>query len=129
MMDRSGRCRVLFVEDEAIVAMLIEDMLSDLGVDIVGPASTVPAALELARSAEVEAAVLDIKVGGALTYPVADVLQERGVPVVFATGYGASVLPERFRGVPTLQKPFNRTDFSQVLAAVLATTPCEIQGV
>jgi len=76
--------------------MLIGDMLLDLGIEIVGPTSKLDTAMELARTAEMEAAVLDINVCGAF-YPMADVLQDRGVSVSFATGYNTSVLPERFR--------------------------------
>lgn len=109
-----------------MVAMLIEDMLLDLGVEVVGPASTLADALSLARDAELEAAVLDINVGGELTYPVADLLQSRGIPVVFSTGYGATALPARFRNVPTLHKPFDVQRFEQVLETALAGTPCEL---
>jgi DNA-binding NtrC family response regulator len=119
-------CRVLFVEDEAMVSMLIEDMLLDLGVEVVGPASTMDHALTLAREAEIEAAVLDINIGGQLTYPIADILQGRGIPVIFATGYGSAVLPERFRDTPTLHKPFDRHRFEEVMQAALAQSPCEI---
>jgi CheY-like chemotaxis protein len=119
-------CRVLFVEDEAMVSMLIEDMLLDLGVEVVGPAAQLDAAMALAREAEVEAAVLDINVGGQLTYPVADLLQARGVPVIFATGYGAVALPERFRRTPTLHKPFDSRQFQEVMQAALAESPCEL---
>jgi CheY-like chemotaxis protein len=121
-------CRVLFVEDEPLVAMMIEDMLIDLGVEVVGPASRVDQALALAREADMEAAVLDINVGGQSTYEVADLLRQRGVPVIFATGYGSSALPERFRGTPTLHKPFERSRFEEVMQAALAESPCEISA-
>lgn len=119
-------CRVLFVEDEAMVSMLIEDMLLDLGVEVVGPACTMTDALALAREADIEAAILDINLGGQLTYPVAEVLRERGIPVIFATGYQATALPEQFRGMPTLHKPFEQHRFAEVMQAVLAESPCEI---
>jgi CheY-like chemotaxis protein len=126
IMSGTTTCRVLFVEDEAIVSMLIEDMLLDLGVKVVGPASKLDEALALARHADVEAAVLDINVGGQLTYSVAEVLQARGIPVIFSTGYGASALPERFRDTLTLHKPFDRSSFEQALRTALATSPCDI---
>ena len=119
-------CRVLFVEDEAMISMLIEDMLLDLGVEVVGPASEMADALALAREADIEAAILDINLGGQLTYPVAEVLKERGIPVIFATGYQPTALPEQFRGMPTLHKPFEQQRFAEVMQAVLAQSPCEI---
>jgi CheY-like chemotaxis protein len=121
-------CRVLFVEDEALVAMLVEDMLHDLGVEVVGPACKIEHALALAREAEIEAAVLDINIGGQSTYPVADVLRDRGIPIIFATGYGSSALPERFQGTPTLHKPFVQSHFEEVIQAALAQSPCELSA-
>ena len=125
-MDTGQSCRVLFVEDEAAVSLLIEDMLLDLGVEVVGPAATIGAAMTLAQGAELDAAVLDLNVGGAMTFPVADLLLERGTPLIFATGYDPSVVPQRFRSTPLLQKPFSMSAFEDVLRAALADTPCEI---
>src|SRR3712207_3590234 len=122
------RCRVLFVEDEAMVSMLIEDMLLDLGVDVVGPATKLADALALAREADIEAAVLDINVGGQHTFSVADILQARGIPVIFATGYGSSALPERFRDTPVLHKPFDSRTFAKLVEDALADSPCEIDA-
>lgn len=117
-------CRVLVVEDEAIVSMLIEDMLLDLGIEVVGPVSKMSEALELAPDIDADAAVLDINIGGQLTYPIADALQARNIPVVFATGYGAAALPERYRRTPTLHKPFNRQDFEAAISAALDNSAC-----
>ena len=111
-----------------MISMLIEDMLLDLGIEVVGPAAKLDEALALARESEIEAAILDINVGGQFTYPIADILQARGIPVIFATGYGSSALPERFRGIPTLHKPFDRTRFAEVIEAALADSPCEIDA-
>lgn len=108
--------------------MLIEDMLLDLGIEVVGPVARIDEALALARRAEVEAAILDINVGGHLTYPVADILRARSIPVIFATGYGSSALPERFRNTPTLHKPFSRSSFASVIGAALADSPCDINA-
>ncbi len=119
-------CRVLFVEDEAMVSILIEDMLLDLGVEIVGPAARIDEAMTLAREAQVEAAVLDINIGGQFTYEVADILKGRGIPVIFSTGYGASALPDRFRSNAILHKPFDRNSFRTAVEAALAHSPCEI---
>ena len=125
-MSTSRTCRVLFVEDEPAISLLIEDMLLDVGVEVVGPIATVQTALALAREETLEAAVLDINVGGAMSFPVADELLGRGIPVIFATGYDPSVVPPRLRGVPLLQKPFSMPDFEDMLRDALTGQPCEI---
>lgn len=104
--------RVLVVEDETLVAMLLEDMLGDLGCEVAATASRVAQAVEIARDAAqaFDVAILDVNVAGEPISPVAQVLSERGVPLVFATGYGESGVPEPFRGRPTLQKPFGMID-------------------
>src|SRR5215218_5076617 len=84
-MSTGRRCRVLLLEDEAAVSLLVESMLLDLGVEVVGPATTTDTAMALAREAEIEAAVLDINVRGTMSFAVADVLRARGIPIVFAT--------------------------------------------
>lgn len=98
--------RVLVVEDEALVALQLEDMLSDLGCAVVGPAARVGQALELLNGHKIDAAVLDLNVAGELVYPVAEALTARRVPFIFATGYGAAGLTEPYRSRPVLQKPF-----------------------
>ncbi len=99
------RCRVLVVEDEAIIAMLVEDMVLEFGSEVVGPVAKLDQALNLARNAELDAAILDINVGGAVTFAVADVLQERSIPFIFATGYEAWAIPETYADVPLCVKP------------------------
>ena len=128
-MTEAQKCRVLIVEDEAAVSILIEDMLLDLGVEIAGRASRLNPALRLAYEADLEAAILDINIGGVHSYPVADVLHSRGIPVIFATGYGSSVLPERLRSCQTLHKPFDQHQFSHTLKTALAESPCELEVV
>jgi CheY-like chemotaxis protein len=118
------RCRVLIVEDEAAISILIEDMLVDFGTEIVGPAGRMEDAIRMAREADIDLAVLDINLAGEATYPVADVLRARGLPFVFATGYNPNALPESFRGSPTLQKPFTFSTFEETLRAALAGRPC-----
>jgi CheY-like chemotaxis protein len=125
-MNESAQCpklkglRVLVVEDEALVALQLEDMLADLGCAIIGPASRVGQALELLNGERVDAAVLDLNVAGELVYPVADALASRGLPYIFATGYGASGLSAPYRSRPVLQKPFLQ---SQLRQAMLASLP------
>ena len=98
MTTRKPRCRVLIVEDEAAISILVEDMLVDFGTEIVGPAARMADAIRLARAADVDLEVLDINLAGEATYPVADVLRARGVPFVFATGYNVNALPSPFVG-------------------------------
>lgn len=102
----SGR-RVLVVEDESLVAMLLETILEDMGCVPVGPASTVEQGLQMATEGDpVDAALLDVNVAGRVVFPIAQALKDRGVPFVFSTGYGEGGLPDEWRGQPTLQKPF-----------------------
>jgi CheY-like chemotaxis protein len=107
--------RVLVVEDEMMVSMLIEDMLADLGCTIVGPASRLDEAMELARDGAIDCAVLDVNLGGQPIFPLADLLRERGRPFAFATGYGDAGLRDVDRGSPVLQKPFREGDLARVL--------------
>ena len=114
----AAKRRVLVVEDEVIVAMLIEDMLNDLGYQVVALTTHLGEALTLARTMPVDLAVLDVNLNGELSYPVADALKARGVPFVFATGYGPKILPSPYTSVPTLQKPFQITDLQRALEVV-----------
>lgn len=111
-----------------MVSMLIEDMLDDLGVKIVGPAATLSEAIALARNEELDAAILDLNVGGELTYPVADILRERGISFIFSTGYTRRLLPMRFRDVPTLHKPYDQHSFARAMRGALDKSPCEIKA-
>ncbi|MXQ12364.1 response regulator [Microvirga makkahensis] len=108
---------ILVVEDEAMISMLLEDMVLDCGAEIVGPVAKFADALELAHKAEFEVAVLDLNLNGTLSYPIAEVIRERGIPVIFATGYGTDGLLDRFSDCPTLQKPFSQQDFAEAVAA------------
>jgi CheY-like chemotaxis protein len=97
---------ILLVEDETLIRMMIADMVEELGHTIVAEAGNMTEALALAQTADFEIAVLDINVGGAKIEPVADVIAGRRLPFIFASGYGAAGVPEKFRDRPTLQKPF-----------------------
>ena len=107
--------KVLVVEDEMMVSMLIEDMLADLGCTVVGPASRLEEAVDLARTADLDCAVLDENLGGQPIFPLADLLREKGAPFAFATGYGDAGLRDVDRGTPVLQKPFREGDLARVL--------------
>jgi PAS domain S-box-containing protein len=108
--------RVMVVEDEALVAMILGDSLIELGFCVVGPFSRVRDALAAAKTEELDAAILDINLDGEMIYPVADLLTGRGVPFMFITGYGAESIDSRFAAVPVLQKPIEQ----QMLARMLA---------
>jgi CheY-like chemotaxis protein len=114
--------KVLVVEDEALVSMLVEDMLTDLGCTVVGPAAEIEEALKLASSADIDAALLDVNLGGRPIFPVADALRARGVPYAFASGYGEAGISEDHRGSAVLQKPFREADLRRVLEGLVAQT-------
>lgn len=100
--------RVLVVEDEVLVAMMIQDFLTEKGHAVIGPISRASEALLVAKEGDFDAAILDIHLGDGMAYPVAEILAERGVPFVFVTGYQADTIDDRFSEVPVLQKPIER---------------------
>ena len=108
--------RVLLVEDEALVAMMIQETLAEFGFQVIGPVSTASEALASARDSRFDAAVLDINLGDGMVYSVAELLSKRGVPFVFVTGYDADSVDARFAGVPILQKPIERNMLQKVFA-------------
>jgi len=113
--------KVFVVEDEAIIAMMLEDMLTDLGCSVIGPCTGMKQAQEMLAGSETpNVAILDVNVGGEQVYPVASVLAERGVPLVFATGYGSVGLAEQWRSRVTVQKPYTQDDIARALDAALA---------
>ena len=112
--------RILIVEDETLISMLFEDILLELGCEIVGPAFNIKQALELAREAAIDAAILDVNLGGDPIFPVATVLASRAIPLVFSSGYGSGGLPERWQDRPTLPKPFTA---AEVVAALQDLVP------
>jgi DNA-binding response OmpR family regulator len=127
-MSAKPRCRILVVEDEAMISILVEDMVLDFGSEVVGPAAKIDEALRLASQANLDAAILDVNVGGAAVFPVADILRSRGVPVIFATGYGTSGLPARFENDPKLPKPFSYEELAKALRTVLTDQPCHSEA-
>ncbi|WP_189455216.1 response regulator [Cognatilysobacter bugurensis] len=109
--------RLLLVEDEYVLALGITDVLVDAGADVLGPVGSVSDALSLVEQIpEIDAAVLDVNLAGETIYPVADALQARGVPFLFATANERAQLPERFADVPLCHKPFDVATFRSVLA-------------
>jgi len=120
MNNQLSRRRVLVVEDEMLVAALLQDMLADLGCVVVGQAASVDEALALIEIEVLDAAVLDVNLAGQMSYPVADALLARHVPFVFSTGYPSSRLQEGYRTLPALQKPYHMTELQEALADVMA---------
>ncbi len=110
--------RILVVEDEPILAMCLEDMLRDLGCEVVGPALRLDAAVDLAKHAPLDAAVLDVNLGGGRSYAVADALVGRDIPYVFATGYGASAVEPGRPETPIVQKPYSDRDLEAALLSL-----------
>ncbi|HMD63388.1 MAG TPA: response regulator [Stellaceae bacterium] len=102
--------RVLVVEDEFLIAVLIQEMLESAGCLVSGPISRLAEALDAAGREDCDAAVLDVNLAGDRIYPVAEILSRRNVPFVFVTGYGQSVLPTEYARRPRLCKPFRMAD-------------------
>lgn len=115
----SRPCRVLVVEDEMLIATLIEDMLIDFGHEVVGPAMRLRRALEIAREETFDLAILDVNLANEQSFPVANLLLERNIPFIFVTGYGAEGLDGKFEGAMVLQKPIDPHQLDYAIAYVL----------
>lgn len=113
------KLRVLVVEDEAVVAMLLEDMLMDLGHEVAAAFGRIEQALAAAGTLDLDLAILDVNLNGVFTYPIAEALKARNVPVIFATGYGADGLREDWRSCPVIQKPFQIRDLERAIARIV----------
>ena len=111
--------RLLVVEDEYLIRMLLEDMLADLGYDVAAAVGTLAEASAFAESGDFQAAILDVNIDGQEIYPVAEILARRGLPFVFVSGYGERNLPAPFSDYPALQKPFQVEQLKSALAALL----------
>lgn len=120
--DAAGK-NVLVVEDEIMIRLLLEDMLGDLGYNIAAAVGRVDDAVKVARTGEFDVAILDVNLNGQTVSPVAEILEARGLPFVFATGYGERGLPERFSNRPTLQKPFQQENLGRILTQAFDNMP------
>jgi chemotaxis family two-component system sensor kinase Cph1 len=105
--DIESQTRVLVVEDEALLAMELEELLDRAGCTVVGPFSDVARALDAAHRESIDVALLDMNLNGEMVYPLADELTKKGVPFLFVTGYGALDVPERFRSITRVAKPID----------------------
>lgn len=107
--------QVFIAEDESLIAMLLEDILDDLGFSIAASVPTLREALDQAAVVQADVAILDINLGGDPIFPVAEQLAARNIPFIFASGYGATTLPDEWRMRPTLPKPFTSEQVAQAL--------------
>jgi two-component sensor histidine kinase/CheY-like chemotaxis protein len=106
--------RIMIVEDEALVAMVLEDQLADLGLSIVATCPTISDAIVAIDEKAPDSAILDVNLGGQFVYPVADRLIERGIPFVFVTGYGPESVDQRYSSVQVLEKPVERQALERI---------------
>lgn len=112
--------RILIVEDEILVAMNVEDMVVELRHTVAAVATRLNQALTLAASSEIDLAILDLNLSGSLSFPVADILRQRGIPFMFATGYGAHGLTEEYRNETVLVKPYGVHQLENAIKSVIA---------
>ena len=110
---------VLLVEDDALIRMMVAEMLTELGHTIAGEAADLASGLKLAREVVFDAAILDVQLGAHSSEPIAEALHQRGVPLAFASGYGAEGIPQEFRNFPRLQKPFPIEELERCMASLL----------
>ena len=112
--------RFMILDDEAIIALDLASMLQDLGHSVVSMATRVAGGMEFARCGDLDMAILDINVHGVVSFSLAAILQGRGVPIIFASGYGESGLVDEFRNALVLTKPYGVDDLQQVVAKARA---------
>lgn len=112
--------RIMIIEDEVLIGVLLEDMLIDLGYAVAGTASNINDALARVGADDFDAAVMDLNLNGSSSLPVADALMARGLPLLFVTGYGQTSLPPKYKAVPVLEKPFRQEGLAAKLAGVFA---------
>jgi CheY-like chemotaxis protein len=108
--------QILVVEDESMVAMMIEDMLEDLGHKVIATSGRMPDASKLVSDASADLAILDVNLNGEETFPLARSLAARAIPFIFATGYGSSGIKAEWSGVPVLQKPFQSRELAEAIS-------------
>ena len=115
----AGR-RILVVEDSPVVAPFAVDVLEDLGCEVLGPAPNLAAARELAESGGFDAALMDVRIRGDRSFPICDMLDAKGIPFVFTSGYADWQLPDKWQERPRLQKPYTIDQVREALEALLA---------
>ena len=110
---------VFLVEDEAMIRMMVADMLEELGYHVAAETGEINEAIRLAGTTDFDIAILDVNVNGKVISPVADLIKARNRPFIFATGYGTQGVPEDYRDRPALQKPFQIETLAEVIASTL----------
>jgi CheY-like chemotaxis protein len=118
-MNRPSPLRVFVIEDEGAIALLLEDMLSELGYEIAASAARLAKACDMARMGEFDFAILDVNLAGEPVFPVAAILQELRIPFIFSTGYGGGAIPAQFSKYPALSKPFSLEQLRQAILDAL----------
>ena len=118
--DQDAPFRILVVEDELLIAMEIEDVLENMRCEVVGPTARLAVALQLASEEALDAAILDVTISGGKVFPVAEILLERQIPFLLASGYGDWALPENLRDRPRLTKPFTIEELEEHLRLLCA---------
>jgi two-component sensor histidine kinase len=118
--------RILLVEDEILVAMMMKDILTELGFSVIGPFSRLAEAMVAAVHDEIDAGIIDINLGGEFVYPVADVLTARRIPFVFVTGYGVESIDRRFGYVPIVKKPVQRQVLQRIFVRAGSGDPATL---
>jgi CheY-like chemotaxis protein len=113
--------RVFVVEDEPMIRIVVTDMLGVLGHTIAAEAGDVDEALRLAPSTKFDLALLDVNLNGKMVTPVAELIKARGLPIIFATGYGSEGVPEEFRDLPALAKPFQQENLAAAIDTLLGS--------
>ena len=116
-MNRSRR--VLIVEDEIMLAMLLEDVLSEMGHEVVASARRLEEGMQLAKTSPIDVAILDVNINGKQSFPVAEILRDREIPFCFVTGYGRKGVTSVFSDTPVLSKPYSVPALKSVLDALL----------
>ena len=114
--------RLLIVEDEALVAMMIHDVIRDAGAEVIGPAANIDAAMAALKTHRVDGAILDVNLAGQRVDSVADALRERKIPFLFLTGYGRSGIGERFPTAAVVTKPFDDANLLETVGRVIVNS-------
>jgi DNA-binding response OmpR family regulator len=120
--DKASRPRILIVEDEPFIAVMLTDMLAELGFDVVACASQISHAQEFLAGGVVDIALLDVNLGNEKIDPIADLLTARGCPFVFTTGYGRTGVPAAYADHTVLAKPFHIDDLAAILRKELGSS-------